>query len=122
MKAERIQTDLPEIPGWHTEALLTAERQLTFPSFLTACRFVAQVAERTETPRGGNTSAGDLPRPQIDIRQEQVTLRVAASDPNFLDAELQLIDELSHLVGTLDGDSSGGVTSESGNAALDPTE
>jgi len=115
MKAERIQTQLPAIPGWQTDAQLTAERRLEFPSFLDACRFAVKVAQWTATEgqplASSETQPSEIqlpethpPRPQIDIRQGQVTLRVAAEDPAFLDAELTLIDELSRLAGLLEGE------------------
>lgn len=90
MKAERIQNDLPEIPGWQTQALLTAERRLHFPSFLAACRFANRLAERAEASAASTTTA----TPQLDIREGDVTLRLVAAEPDVLDAELVLIDAL----------------------------
>ena len=90
MKAERIQTQIPELPGWQTQTLLTAERRFRFPSFLDACQFAAGVAERTaEVAEEVAVSV-----PQIDIHGGELTLRLVAQDPRVLDAEVALIDRL----------------------------
>jgi len=90
MKAERIQTQIPDLPGWNTHVRVTIERQLQFPSLQHACLFATRVAKQmAEVEEAPMVNA-----PQVDIRGGEVTLRLVAEQPEVLDAEVALIDRL----------------------------
>ena len=90
MKAERIQTQIPELPGWQTQVRVTVERQLQFRSFHQACSFATSIAQQM-------TEVADQPMvnaPQVEIRGGELTVRLVAEQPEAFDAEVALIDRL----------------------------
>lgn len=73
LKAERIQGLLAELPGWRVaEDGAALERTHRFPTARAAAAFVAFTTELGE-------AVGYLP--ELDLRREEVTLRIAA-DPS----------------------------------------
>lgn len=78
LKAERIQSRLAELPGWRSAKGGSAlERSYLFPTSRAAAAFVTLAAEMGE-------ATGYVP--ELDLRGQEVTLRVAT------DAEAGLTD------------------------------
>lgn len=69
LKAERIQSRLEELPGWRTaQGRRALERTYVFPTSRAAAAFITLAAEIGE-------ATGYVPA--LDLRGEEVTLRVA---------------------------------------------
>lgn len=89
LKAERIQSRLEELPGWRpAEGDGALERAYLFPTARAAAAFVSLATEV-------GVAAGYLP--EIDLREREVTLRVAT------DGEAGLTDLDFDVASLLDG-------------------
>lgn len=86
LKAERIQSRLEELPGWRTAQGESAlERSYVFPTSRAAAAFITLAAEIGE-------ATGYVP--DLDLRGQEVTLRVATD----AEAGLGELDfEVAHL-------------------------
>ena len=99
MKAERIQDAPVLIPDWTLDTAITVQRAVDFTDFEAACRFAGQFAQRLAAEA---LEPAAVLRPELDIRQGRVAVRLTADPDTAVDAEVDLIDQAVRVNGILE--------------------